>query len=204
MLEGRPFDIVLFDLGGVLIELVGGHRLDELTQGRYRHGSWGTIPIVQEFESGRVDAALFADTVMKTLDIRMSREEFLDDFRTWPRRLFPGAVELVEAVRAHHRVGCFTNCNSVNWPRQRNSLGLAHLFDVFLLSYELGCVKPHPLVYERALEKLSVDPGAILFLDDSPENVEAAVRCGIRGVHASGIDAVVDVLRREGVLGDET
>jgi len=42
--------------------------------------------------------------------------------------------------------------------------------------------KPAPEIFWHCLQGLGVDPGEILFLDDRPENAQAAERLGMHGI----------------------
>ncbi|WP_448383324.1 HAD family hydrolase [Desulfosoma sp.] len=57
--------------------------------------------------------------------------------------------------------------------------GLWHLFDVVFCSAEEGVRKPFPQAYRITLERLGVAPQRALFVDDTPENVEAARSLGM-------------------------
>jgi putative hydrolase of the HAD superfamily len=52
------------------------------------------------------------------------------------------------------------------------------------LSHQQGLRKPEPEFYERALAGLGVPANQTVFIDDKPENVEAAEMLGIQGIIA--------------------
>jgi HAD superfamily hydrolase (TIGR01509 family) len=43
----------------------------------------------------------------------------------------------------------------------------------------MGCRKPEPAIYFQTLEKLGAEGRQCLFIDDRPENIEAARAAGI-------------------------
>ena len=49
-------------------------------------------------------------------------------------------------------------------------------------SYAVGFLKPDPEIYERFISDNNVVPGECLFLDDLPQNIEAAQAAGINGI----------------------
>jgi putative hydrolase of the HAD superfamily len=49
-------------------------------------------------------------------------------------------------------------------------------------SCELLIAKPDPAIYTHTLEKLQVDPGDAIFIDDLPRNIKAAQALGIDGI----------------------
>lgn len=58
---------------------------------------------------------------------------------------------------------------------------LAH-FQHHTWSCELGIGKPDPAIYVHTCERLGVSPQHTLFLDDKPENIEAASSVGLNAV----------------------
>lgn len=50
------------------------------------------------------------------------------------------------------------------------------------VSYELGLLKPDIKIYQQVLKMLGVLPEEAIFVDDKPQNVEAAQSIGIHGI----------------------
>jgi putative hydrolase of the HAD superfamily len=92
----------------------------------------------------------------------------------------PGAEALLKALKARGlKVGVLSN----TLPSLRESLayhGLDVYVDGFFASTALGVAKPHPEAFLLALKALGLKPEETLYLDDDPENVEAARRLGLR------------------------
>jgi putative hydrolase of the HAD superfamily len=55
-------------------------------------------------------------------------------------------------------------------------------FDVLVWSYQLRVAKPDPAIYIYASQRLGTAPADTLFLDDRPENVDAAIALGMKGL----------------------
>ncbi|WP_448566702.1 HAD family hydrolase [Thermus sp.] len=91
----------------------------------------------------------------------------------------PGAEALLKALKARGlKIGVLSN----TLPSLRESLayhGLDAYVDGFFASTALGVAKPHPEAFLLALEALGLKPEETLYLDDDPENVEAARRLGL-------------------------
>ncbi len=62
------------------------------------------------------------------------------------------------------------------------SFGLYEPFNPCLLSFEMGVDKPHLRAFEMLIKKLGMPPAEIVFIDDNPENIEAAKKTGIDAV----------------------
>lgn len=80
-------------------------------------------------------------------------------------------------------------------------LGLLDLFDVVVISAEVGLLKPDPRIYRLALERLQVPPPMAAFVDDLPENVEAARALGLYGIRFQ--DTEVALRQLQGWLDGE-
>jgi putative hydrolase of the HAD superfamily len=95
---------------------------------------------------------------------------------------------LLEALRARGlRLGLVSNTASPHWLLQPvlEEQGLVERLDVIVLSSEVGKRKPHPAIFERALEELGVRAEEALFVGDRVEaDVFGASRVGMRTVQA--------------------
>lgn len=94
----------------------------------------------------------------------------------------PGAREVLSELRARGlKIGVLSN----TFPsilRTLEATGLADLVDVAVASCTVGVHKPEAGAYLYALQRLGVPAEAVLFVDDLPENVEAARALGMRAV----------------------
>lgn len=193
-------EVILFDLGGVLIELGGvdammaSSGLDEAELWR----RWLASPAVRDFESGRSDPADFSHAMIEEFELDTSPDEFIEAFTNWPRGPFAGAVALLESLRGSYHLACLSNTNHLHWARFERETRLLDALDSRFASHQIGRMKPDPAIYEYAIDALSIPPGKILFLDDNQVNVDAANAAGMNGVLARGIE---DVATRLGSFG---
>ncbi len=65
-------------------------------------------------------------------------------------------------------------------------LGLSDQLDGAFLSWRIGVRKPDPEIYRYAADKLGVDPGHCLFVDDVEGNCEGARAVGMQAVRFAG------------------
>jgi putative hydrolase of the HAD superfamily len=103
-------------------------------------------------------------------------------------RLAASTHALLEALRGRGlKLALVTNTASPLWLLQPTleRQGLAERIDVIVLSSEVGRRKPHPAIFERALEELGVEAGEALFVGDRTEaDILGASRVGMRTVQA--------------------
>jgi len=108
-------------------------------------------------------------------------------------------LELVAAWRAKTGARCFAASNQehhrVAYLRDQRGLG-AH-FDEIIYSAALGVCKPDRVFFTAAEARMGVRTArSILFVDDSPANVDAARICGWRAVLYRGRESLAAVLER--------
>jgi HAD superfamily hydrolase (TIGR01509 family) len=200
----EPVDLVLFDLGGVLIELSGVGTMLELTGIESEEELWRrwlACRWVRRFESGGCSAAEFAAGMVADWQLQLSPAAFLEAFRGWPAGPLPGAVELVTQTRASVATGCFSNTNALHWHGHMAAWPLTDLFDHRFLSFELGLLKPDVAAFAQVASLLEVPAGRVLFLDDNAVNVAGAVAAGFQAARAAGVGQARQRLAEATVLG---
>ena len=196
--------MLLFDLGGVLVEFSGVRDLAVLLRGRLSESEildrWGRCPHSEQFGLGKLSRRDFGARFVRDWNIELSPEDFLREFQSWSKRLFPGAVELLTSLRPRFRLAALSNSNELHWERNSNDLGVTGLFEVAISSHQIGMCKPDPRMYVTALARLGVSPDAVMFFDDVPANVEAASALGIHAFQVEGVEGVRSRLIREQLL----
>lgn len=197
MPDGRV-DVVLFDLGGVLMNFGGLGRLATLAKQQLDdalESRWCASPYVQAFERGECTADTFAEQVVADFDLNLSPAAFIDDFRRWSAGPFPGAVDLVRSLHDTEQIGCLSNTNAVHWQQHLDRWGLVEHFDWRFTSHQLGTMKPDPAIYEHVIRAINIAPERVLFLDDSLVNVQAARFAGMQAEHTRGLHEVQEALK---------
>jgi glucose-1-phosphatase len=197
----RRVDAILFDLGGVLIEIVGAEVMLDWcpalpdTETLWRR--WLESPTVRRYETGRATRAAFAASIVEEFELPITPDAFLERFAWWPRALFDGAGELLSELAPKYRLASLSNTNELHWERFSREWDLPSRFHANFPSYAVGRLKPDADYFEHVLDTLGVAPERALFVDDNTVNVAAAARLGIvarRALGPAGVRAVLDEL----------
>jgi epoxide hydrolase-like predicted phosphatase len=85
-------------------------------------------------------------------------------------------------LRARH-AGLRTALLSNSWGNEYPRDGWDSMFEVVVISGEVGMRKPEARIYRHTAALLGVDPAACVFVDDLRPNVDAAAAVGMVGVH---------------------
>ncbi|MCL4787207.1 MAG: HAD family phosphatase [Verrucomicrobia bacterium] len=175
--------IVVFDLGKVLVDFdysIAGRRIAaqaDLSPADVQQ-FLDHSPLLYRYETGLMTRQEFYETVREHTGFRGSFEEFGRFFADifWE---IPVMVDIQATLR---RQGIptyiFSNTNDLAVESIRRSFPFFSNFDGYILSYEVGAMKPDAKIYE-ALEKMSGKRAAeILYLDDRQENVDGGAARG--------------------------
>jgi HAD superfamily hydrolase (TIGR01509 family) len=95
--------------------------------------------------------------------------------------------------RARHsglRTGLLSNSWGNDYPRD----GWDEMFDVVVISGEVGMRKPEPGIFRHTLALIGLEPAECVFVDDLPHNIAAAVEVGMVGVlHTSYAESLAEL-----------
>ena len=200
---GTP-KVLLFDLGGVLVDATGLRELPRLLSQPMLpedlRRKWVASPSVAQFETGQCSGHEFADTFIEEWGLAVERDAFLTQFRAWVGAPYPQTDELLSGLRSRYALACLSNTNAVHWEKLQQMDGLRPVLERPFVSHELGLMKPAAEVYAHVARELECEPGEIAFFDDGMENVDGATRAGLSAHQTVGPDQLRKVLKGLGLL----
>jgi putative hydrolase of the HAD superfamily len=99
-------------------------------------------------------------------------------------QLIPETREILKILRGQYRLGLLSNfTHPPAAMRIIDRMGLNPLFQVVLISGDLGFRKPHPSVFDSLMGQLRVKKEEILYVGDDPESdVQGALQMGIEPI----------------------
>jgi putative hydrolase of the HAD superfamily len=190
-MTGRDYDLILFDIGGVLIEVAGVERMlrwaPYLDTADVMWHQWLTSPVVRAFESGRTTPQTFARQMIDEFRLPVSADRFLEEFQRWPVGLFAGAQALLERLSASHTLGVLSNTNHIHWELFETQMTFLDFFRYRFASHLTGHLKPDLESYHQVAFAAGLEPARILFLDDNQANVDGAREAGLEAYRVYGV-----------------
>lgn len=196
-------DTILFDLGGVLIELAGVEQMlvwsPGLADTHELWRRWLHSPAVRRFETGGATEHEFAEAIVREFALPVTADQFIAAFTHWPRALFPGATALLLELKPRFRLASVSNTNALHWQRFRDEWALDGHFHHNFPSHRVGRLKPDADYFHHVLEELGAAPHTVLFVDDNAINVDAAARAGLTARRVAGPEGVREVLAALGL-----
>jgi epoxide hydrolase-like predicted phosphatase len=136
------------------------------------------LALLRRLEKGELTAEEFSQQFAPLLGVNPDK---------LVERLFAGVgpdEPMLDAVRRARRSGIKTGLISNSWGE-----GLAYepalleeLFDVVVISGDVGLHKPQPEIFLLAAERVGVGPGDCVFVDDLRENCAGAEAVGMTAI----------------------
>lgn len=132
-------ELLLFDLGGVLIDFSGIRDLSRLLRVPITeeaiHRKWSTCPTLRSFETGQITVDQFSRQFVEEWDLVVTPDTFIGEFSSWTRGFLPGAQELLAALKGRFRLVCLSNSNAAHWQQNAEVLGIFNSFEMALSSH---------------------------------------------------------------------
>jgi glucose-1-phosphatase len=201
----RGIDALLFDLGGVLVEV-------DWNRAFFAWSARSGIPAAQlatrfrrdaayeAHECGTLSDADFFTSLRAMLGLDLSDEDMLHGWNAILGEPFPGIPALLSDLARRWPVYVFSNTNVAHvahWkPRYREMLAPA---SGVIVSCELGRRKPDPEAFRLAAARIGVAPERVAFLDDLEENAAGARASGMQGFHVPSFSHLKACLSRLGI-----
>lgn len=102
------------------------------------------------------------------------------------QRMFAGFredVAMTDAVLSARRHGLKTALLSNSWGNSYPRDTWGQLFDITVISGEVGMRKPNPDIFLHTAKLLGLEPEACIFVDDLAHNVRGSAAVGMTGIH---------------------
>lgn len=174
---------IIFDCFGVLVgkgfwatyEAAGG---DPIKDEAFIHS------MLDKANSGAISDRLFSVAMAEKLGM---------DVHEWEQVMFQEEVcdtqlfdYIKNELKPHYKIALLSNTN-VGVVEQRIPAEYLGLFEVKVLSAEVGYMKPEPTIYKIAIDRLGIKPEEAVFVDDHERYVAAANDFGINSFVYKGL-----------------
>lgn len=189
---------VIFDIGQVLIRFEWKEYLRKLFpegtaetvyKATFENSAW------KDMDTGTVS---IESVVKKFIE---SAPEYKGYITTAVERMgecaekLPYSIPLIKAIKAKG-INVYYLSNYSRYLKSANEdvLDFIGSMDGGLFSFEVNCTKPDERIYQLLCQKYGILPEESVFVDDRPENVNAASRIGFKTVLFKGEVSIPEVL----------
>ena len=201
-----PFDVILFDVGGVLLTNGWDHAeraraMEHFHLDRAAFEARHPGPNDQ-WERDAISLSAYLDATVFYEPRDFSHEDFLAFMLTQSQPLADSALGILAELSAsnHYLLGALNNEARATNDYRFNKFGLRRYFKIAMSSCYLGLRKPDLPIYRRALDIVGGPPERVLFIDDRDENAAAARAAGMKAIRFEGAESLRRELSTLGVI----
>ena len=155
-------------------------------------------PLVIDHDEGRISTRAFYETLQREIDLQLDFDSFLE---AW-NGIFEENLEmsaLVQRLAQSHPCLLISNTNRPHFEYCRSRYPVIEKLRGWILSYEVGFLKPHPGIYQRALEMIGLPAQNIWYIDDRSDLIEAGRSLGFLTHRFEGIEPLRKELQKAGI-----
>lgn len=175
-----PVRAVIFDFGGVLYTynywiLMRDFAKELNISADLASQAWETR--IEEFERGEITEKDFWQAFRITARVR-AEDSFLHDVFVRQFAPMPDSIHISLALKKRYMVGLLSN--NCAWEADlEKRLQFRHNYDLVIMSYQVGCRKPEPRIFQVLTEKTGCRPEEIVFVDDTASYADVVTQAGI-------------------------
>ena len=184
---------LLFDLGGVIINLdrqrcvdaltaLGDEKADEMLDLSVQRGT------LMDLEEGKISPSDFFKCMRQKIGKAVSDEEIVHALNELLIGIPLDRLTLLRKLRQRFNVMMLSNTNPIMFDTKiaecfaQEGLSITDYFDDVYLSYRLKSCKPDIAIFKKVIELSRIVPQETLFFDDTQKNLDAAASIGIKTI----------------------
>ena len=206
MIKLKNIETIIFDLGGVIIDLDSKSVIDQ-----FRRYSNKTARDIMRLISKSQDLIDYEIGKMSDSDfVKQSISYCIPNCLKLPLRLFGillgnikrEKLHLMLALKDRFNLLILSNTNAIHQKSFDQRVGelipsrvMSDMVNTAYYSHELGLRKLDPNIYKRVIDLQNLNPTRTLFFDDRHENINMAQDFGIQAILVEHSDHILDLLR---------
>lgn len=200
-------DTVIFDFGGVLIDWNPAYvYLKEFRGDTEKMNHFLNTICSWEWNENQDAGYLIQQATEERVALFPEHERLIRMYyERWKDMLGYEHTETVELLkqlkeRGKHKLLGLTNWSHETFPVALERFDFLSWFDGIVVSGVEKMKKPDARIYQLTLDRYDVTAENAVFIDDKQENVEAAKKVGIHGIHHTGAQQLKNELKQLKVL----
>lgn len=196
---------LIFDLGGVILDLSVAHTLESFAglskmPKEKVEAIYFSAPGFLDYEKGAIGDHAFRDFVRETYSISATDEDIDQAWNAMLRGIPAQKLDLLTRLQSEFQVFLLSNTNAIHvhhinevmLPKGNEKRTLDSYFHKAYYSHRMGKRKPDAEIFEQVIEENNLVPEQTLFLDDYTVNIEGAKSVGIKTIHVTSPNLILD------------
>lgn len=130
------------------------------------------------------------------------KDEILAFFHAFDRivKEYSYSRDFVKGLKENgYKVYLLSNYSKNHFTLSKPTFGFIPYVDGGVISYEVKSIKPEPDIYQKLIDKYTINPSEAVFLDDLADNLEGAKPFGFHTIQVKNYEQMTTELRAMGV-----
>ena len=186
---------IIFDLGGVLMNLsyqktADAFKLLGLMDFEERYSQARQSGVFDAFETGKISPPEFRANLREWLSPETTDAQIDHAWNAMLLGMPADRIELLRLLKPHYRIFLLSNTNEIHlsevfrmMQKDHGFPDLSGIMEKEYYSCRMGLRKPDPEIFKTVLKEQNLEPGEVLFIDDSIQHIEGARSVGILSHH---------------------
>ena len=186
---------IIFDLGGVIYDIRYENIADKfrsygVTDFEKLYSKAFQTDTIDSFEEGKISVEEFRDYLRNLTSLPLTDSQIDEAWNAILIGIPKERLELLGMLRLKYNIFLYSNTNKINYDKFTSELNAKYGFDVFEVTFKkayfsqiLQIRKPKPEGFQAIVSEQQLNPSETLFIDDSPQHIEAARKVGLHAYH---------------------
>lgn len=188
----NQIDTILFDLGGVILDLDKDKCFNEFSKlgidlSESGLGFYGQSGLLGELELGRIEEEDFYHRFRAQHKVDIGNDEIRSAWNSFLVGIPETRLNFLKMLKKKYKLYLLSNTSKIHhdyWQSMfhysSNEVGAHHFFEGIFCSFETHIAKPDVTAFETVIHKTSINPDHTLFFDDSQANIDSAKYLGFK------------------------
>lgn len=198
---------IIFDLGGVIYDIRYENIADKfrsygVTDFEKLYSKAFQTDTIDLFEEGKISVEEFRDYLRNLTSLPLTDSQIDEAWNAILIGIPKERLELLGMLRLKYNIFLYSNTNKINYDKFTSELNAKYGFDVFEVTFKkayfsqiLQIRKPKPEGFQAIVSEQQLNPSETLFIDDSPQHIEAARKVGLHAYHLKGGETLEQLFR---------
>lgn len=186
---------IIFDFGGIFLNLDHQKTFDAfsilLGEEVTKENALAVIgECLHDIEKGTITNEVFLWKIQKLMDGNLDPLDIINAFNAMLLDVRNEVFSFLKDIRKRYKVILLSNTNAIHidhvvknvLEKENGIMDWESYFDTVYYSHNMGMRKPDHNIYEEVIKREALNPLEVLFIDDTRENVTAAMECGWNAV----------------------
>jgi putative hydrolase of the HAD superfamily len=178
---------VISDLGGVIVFFDNQifyekmAKFSPFAQEEIGKLAFAESGLRESFDKGEITPQEFYERAVQKLEANIDYDEFFSLYND-VFSLNPPVLEIMKRLKVNYKLVLLSNTDVMRFRYVKQKFSEVMIFDEYVLSFEIGFMKPHPQIYREALKRAGTRAEESVFIDDRQENIQGAEELTLKGI----------------------